>query len=279
MPETAATHSDRTLALGPPVVPSAGTGSSKMLNALQKLSVDADEVVAATIAILHCLDNPNSRNLVNPEFNAQSVAVVPPCTNQTQQDICGDAELIKGLEKKILEAEEGQRIASISFGKARREMELLSARNSALEKELEESKTEVFRLGNEVSKLNATIAELQVELDKARVAAQANDPDALQAQKAELASTKEKCHEAIETAKKLRMLSEKRKEQRDLLQKERDAVIQERDALQKDLDLSREQSELLKAQSLHVSTAVDEGRSVLDQRIAALKVRFACDRR
>ena len=240
-----------------------------MLKSLQKLSADADEVVAATIAILQCINRNEVPCVLETQVIPSSVSSAP-----TGQPLLGhvDPEQIKIWEKKILDAEEGQKIAAISFAKARREMELLAAKNAALEKELEAPAAEISKLKQEIEKLNATITNLQAELEQAHAAARTVDLDRQQSEKAELAAVREKCHEAIETAKKLSIQSEKRKEQRDAIQKERDSISQERDVLQKELAAIQEQLNALKLQLSLNTSAADGGRAELEQRVDELKV-------
>jgi chromosome segregation ATPase len=236
-----------------------------MLKSLQKLSQDADEVVAATIAILHCINHSETACDVNTQ-----VIVAPPVP-QPSVIHAVDNEQVRIWEKKILDAEEGQKIAAISFAKARREMELLAAKNAILEKQLEAPAEEISKLKHEIEKLNSTITGLQADLKKAQEAARAIDADR-QNEKSELAAAKEKCHEAIETAKKLSIQSEKRKEQRDSTQKERDAVILERDALQKEIAAIKEQYQATRTSVSQSNVAIDEGRAAFEQRITDLKV-------
>ena len=245
----------------------------KMQNPFLKLSQDADEVIAVTIAILQSKDGHYPRIDPPPPPTATAPS---PSVKQVEKEV--DNEHIKSLAKKLADAEDGQRIASIAFTKTRREMELLAARNSALEKELEAPRAEILNLKTEIETLNATVAKLEAELEQARsiIRVSADDSERMLAEKADTAATKEKCQEAIETAKKLSIQSEKRKEQRETMQKERDAALRERDVLQQELNASQEQSQSLRTQLSQAAASADEARVLLEQRAAEFKVCVRC---
>ncbi len=72
----------------------------------------------------------------------------------------------KEMEERVINAEEGQKVAAAAFTKTRRDMEMFQARNAALEKEVEDLKA--VDLAGEVEKLKADLEQSRQEKEKFR---------------------------------------------------------------------------------------------------------------